>query len=77
MTIFHQFGDALRSVLKAIPLPVVRVLFVASLGLVLLWVLRLPRSETTPESGTGRWDENLKYTAAAALGIQIVIYCWL
>lgn len=76
MTILHEIGDGIRGVLLEVPLPVVRALFVISLLVVLIWVLRLPRSETTPEDGSGRWDENLKAVAGVALGIQILVYFW-
>ena len=46
MTPLHSFGEALRQLLQAIPLSIVRLLFVGTLVVVLLWVLRLPRSET-------------------------------
>lgn len=74
MTILHRFGDLLRGLLLAVPLPWVRGLFVATLALLLVWVLRLPKSETTPPEGATRWDENLKLWAGLALGVQILIY---
>jgi hypothetical protein len=74
VTPLHQFGELVRRSLQAIPLPTVRILFVASLVALLIWVLRLPRSATCPEGGAKRWDENLKLGAAAALLIQILIY---
>ncbi len=77
MTPLHNFGESLRSLLLLVPLPFVRLLFVGSLVVVLFWVLRLPRSETTPAEGTGRWDENLKLPACAALLIQIAFYALL
>lgn len=74
MTPLHQFGESLRELLQSIPLFAVRMLFVGSLVLVLIWVLRLPRSAVTPKDGAKRWDENLKPIAAVALLIQILIY---
>ncbi len=74
MTPLHHFGEFLRDSLQAIPLISVRVLFVASLVALLIWVLRLPRSATTPPGGARRWDENLKIGASIALMIQILIY---
>ena len=71
MTPLHQVGEALRSALLLVPLPLVRVLFVATLAAVLLWVLCLPREATTPSAGARRWDENLKITAAIALLIYV------
>ena len=77
MTPLHILGETIRDLLLLVPLPFVRVLFVGSLVVVLLWVLRLPRSETTPAEGTGRWDENLKLPASAAILIQIALYALL
>lgn len=74
MTPLHSFGESLRQLLQAIPLGWVRLLFVGTLVVVLLWVLRLPRSETTPVDGATRWDENLKLGAGLALIAQILIY---
>lgn len=74
MTVLHRFGDFIRAALLAIPLPMVRVVFVGTLLALLVWVLLLPRSVTTPPNGSGRWDENLKLGATLALLIQIVIY---
>ena len=75
MTILHYIGEFFRNALLAIPLPVVRVLFVGTLVGLLIWVLRLPQSETTPPGRPARWDENLKIGASFALLLQIVIYC--
>jgi hypothetical protein len=77
MTPLHAFGNIVRSLLLEIPLPVVRVFFLAvPIGL-LIWVLRLSRQQTTPAQETGRWGENLKVGATIALVIQILIYSWL
>lgn len=74
MTPLHEFGQTLRELLQSIPLSAVRALFVGSLALVLVWLIRLPRTAVTPKAGATRWDENLKPIAAAALVIQLVIY---
>ena len=74
MTPLHKFGELLRETLKQIPLPAVRILFLASLVAVLVWVLLLPRERTEPPGGAKRWDANLKVTAVLALLIQILIY---
>jgi len=74
MTPLHNFGEFLRQTLQTIPLVSVRILFVASLVALLIWVLRLPQSATTPPGGAKRWDENLKTGAAIALALQILIY---
>ena len=74
MTPLHHFGEFLRQTLQTIPLLAVKVLFVASLVGLLIWVLRLPPSAVTPPGGAKRWDENLKFGASLALVIQILIY---
>lgn len=74
MTPLHHFGDALRTAMLGIPLPAVRVLFVLTLLIVLVWVLRLPTSTVTPPGGAKHWDENLKVGAALALVLQLAIY---
>lgn len=74
MTPLHYLGNLIRDLLVAIPMGAVRVLFVATLVALLVWVLRLPTERTTPSGGAKRWDENLKLGATLAIGIQIVIY---
>ena len=73
MTPLHYIGDALREFFLMIPLPVAHVLFLALSAALLVWVLRLPREETTDPEGGGPAG-NLKVWAAVALVIQIVIY---
>jgi len=71
----HHVGDSVRSLLLAVPMPVVRVLFVALLVVVWICVLRVRQPEQSSRSESqGRWDENLKLWASLALIIQIVIY---
>lgn len=73
MTPLHWIGEGVRGLLQAIPMWCVRCLFVGLLAGLLIWVLRLPRSETTnPEQPESAVD--LRWGAAAALAIQIVIY---
>ena len=74
MTPLHHIGEFVRDALLAIPLWAVRVLFVGSLAALLVWVLRLPRTATTPPEGARRWDENLKGPAALAVLIQLLVY---
>jgi hypothetical protein len=58
-----------------VPLTAVRSVFVALPLLLMIWVLRRPNEETTPAGRVGRWEENLKLWAWAALAAQVVIYC--
>jgi hypothetical protein len=74
-TLLHRFGDALRDLLTAVPIPAVRALFVLLLVTLLVWVIRLPRERVRPPEGIeAGWSANLKLWAAIALGIQAVIY---
>ncbi len=74
MTPLHDVGNFLRQSLLSIPLPLVRLLFVGSLLVLLIWVLKLPRSRTTPPGGATGPGENLKLGATVTLVIQILIY---
>lgn len=73
MTPLHHIGNFVRDLVVQIPLWCVRALFVGTLIAVLIWVLSLPRENTTPENAT-HWYQNLKVWAGLALTIQIVIY---
>ena len=60
-------------------MPIVRGLFVALPVLLLVWVVRMPRSQTTPPQRpaadqSSRWFEDLRIWASLALAIQIAIY---
>lgn len=77
MTPLHTIGDLVRDLLLQVPLSVVRGVFVAIPLLLLIWVLRLPKEETAPAEPTGRWGENLKIGAGAALLIQVLVYTFL
>lgn len=74
MTPLHTIGDLVRHLFLQIPLPVARCLFLAVPIVLLIWILRLPRSDTTAPTGKGRWDENLKVWASVALLLQIALY---
>ncbi|MCA9134396.1 MAG: hypothetical protein KDA45_14605 [Planctomycetales bacterium] len=73
----HAIGEYLRTALLAIPLWSVRWLFVGSLLLLMLWVMRLPASATQPPGGARGWGDNLKVGAGLALLLQILIYMFL
>jgi len=74
MTPLHDIGDWLRNTLMLIPMGVVRGLFLAVPGVLIVWVLSLPRASTTPPRIRGRPFENLKLWAVLALLIQMLIY---
>lgn len=73
-TPLHEFGGLVRDALLQIPLWGARALFIALPAVVLLWVLRLPREETTDPAAGDTGGTNLKWGAAAALVVQIAIY---
>lgn len=78
MTPLHTIGNWIRECLTAIPILSVRLLFVGSLVLLLIWILRLPKQYvTSPVSNNAHQTKNLRPVAIFAIVIQIVIYCWL
>ncbi len=74
MTPLHHIGELFRNLTVAIPLDVVRLIFLALLAGLLIWVLRLPKTETTPTDGSGSPTEDLRLWAGLALAAQILIY---
>lgn len=72
MTPLHSIGQAVRDALQAIPLGVVRGMILVALAVLLVWVLRLPRSETKRDESS----LDLRWGAAAALLIQLAIYAF-
>ena len=74
MTPLHTIGQLLRDAAIATPLPLVRVLFLAVPILLMVWVLRLPVSETTRAGAPGELRTNLKLWACLALLIQVLVY---
>lgn len=77
MTPLHDFGNFCRDLFLEVPLAAVRCVFVGLLLALWIWVLLLPRSETTPPGRESRWDENLKLWASAAILVQVLIYSFL
>lgn len=76
-TPLHLIGEAVRNLLLLVPMWGARALFIALPVIVLVWVLRLPQAETTDVRADGARGVNLKWGAAAALVVQIVIYALL
>jgi len=72
VTPLHVVGEFLRELLLRVPLGAARALFVGTLVVLLIWVLRLAPEETTGRAGGTH--HNLKPWAALALLVQIVIY---
>ncbi len=75
MSPLHATGDVLRTLFLMVPMGAVRVVFVAIPLLLMVWVLRLPSSETVPPSKEHRWDEDLRVWAWIALATQVLVYC--
>ena len=75
-TPLHIVGDFLRNAFAAIPMIGARLLFVSLLAILLFWVLTLPKEAVTREGSGGRPAENLRWWAALALLIQLIIYVW-
>jgi len=73
----HHFGELLRNGLLAIPLPVVRAVFLTLLVGLFLWVLFLPKSAVVAPGPSARRGANLRPWALLALVIQIAIYSFL
>ncbi|MEW6306805.1 MAG: hypothetical protein AB1705_25345 [Verrucomicrobiota bacterium] len=67
----------IRNALLHVPLGAARALFLLVLVALLVWVLRLPRGQTSPGEGQVKLSENLKLWTAVTLGIQIAIYALL
>lgn len=75
MTPLHLFGDFIRELVVAVPLPIARGIFVVVLLVVFIWVLCLSPDRVSPPAEEERnWTNNLKLWAAIAIGLQIIIY---
>ena len=74
MTILHYFGDQLRAVYLLVPLWAARGLFLAVLLGLMIWVVQLPKSATTPVASEYHWHEDLRVWAWLALLIQLFVY---
>ena len=74
MTPLHWIGNFFRELLLTIPLPVVRGIFLAIPIVLLVWVLLLPPTMTTPPGEPRRLATDLKTWAAISLLVQILIY---
>jgi hypothetical protein len=77
MSPLHEIGESIRQILLKVPLGAARVLFLLFLAGLIVWVLTLPRSQTTPpgtEPAQVRLSENLRLWASLALIVQFLIY---
>jgi hypothetical protein len=73
LTPLHHLGSLLRDTAAALPLSLVRALFVLTCVALLIWVVRLPKSAARV-SQDSPWSEDLRLWASIALLIQIAIY---
>ena len=74
MSPLHHVGEFLRELLLAIPMPVVRALFLAVPLILLAWVLLLPRKQVTAPDGEAGRGGNLRIWAVLALALQVLVY---
>lgn len=73
MTILHWIGEHLRNAFLQVPMWVARGLFLAVFFVLMVWIVQLPKSETTP-SANSPWHEDLRIWAWLALLIQLFVY---
>ena len=69
-------GDRLRDVFLQVPMWVARSLFLALLFGLMVWVVQMPKSATTPRADSP-WHEDLRVWAWLALVIQMFAYAML
>jgi len=69
-------GELLRTTFLQIPLWAARGLFLALLFGLMVWVVQLPKSATTPHANSP-WHEDLRIWAWLALLIQLFAYALL
>jgi hypothetical protein len=72
----HWIGDTLRSLFLMIPLTVARGLFLAVFFVLMVWIVQLPKSATTPHPNSA-WHEDLRIWAWLALLFQLFAYALL
>ncbi len=73
MTVLHEIGDQLRGAFLQIPLWGARGLFLALLLGLMIWVVQLPKTATTPRAHSP-WHEDLRFWAWLALLLQLLAY---
>lgn len=73
-TLLHWVGDQVRNLCLQIPMEAVRGAFIAVPIVLMVWVILLPNSRTTPPGRPYAMHENLKLWAWLALMFQVVVY---
>jgi hypothetical protein len=76
MSVLHWIGEELRMAFLRIPLTVARGLFLAILFVLMVWIVQLPKSATTPRADCP-WYEDLRIWAWLSLLIQLFAYALL
>jgi hypothetical protein len=69
----HWIGEQLRAAFLLIPLWGAKALFLALFCGLMIWVVQLPRSTTTPRPNSP-WHEDLRVWGWLALLIQLIAY---
>ncbi len=77
----HALGEWLRGWLVAVPMPLVRALFVSLPLLLLVWLWTLPLERPGGAAGLESGDQpvprrQLRWAATVALAFQVAIYTW-
>jgi hypothetical protein len=71
-----EIGEQLRSAFLQIPMWAARALFLGVFLALMVWVVQLPKSVTTPKSDSA-WHEDLRLWAWLALVLQLLAYAML
>ena len=72
----HGIGQHLRELFLQVPLSVARGLFLAVFFALMIWIVQMPRSATTPAAHSP-WHEDLRIWAWLALLFQLFVYAML
>ena len=67
-------GDWLRDLTVAVPINAARGLFILYFMVLLIWVITMKKSETSGTVPGSKKNIDLRYFAAAALIIQLILY---
>jgi hypothetical protein len=72
----YWIGEQLRTAFLQIPLWVAKGLFLGVFFALMIWIVQLPKSATTPQPNSA-WHEDLRIWAWLALLIQLFVYAML
>ena len=68
-----EFGEHLRTLFLQIPLWIARGLFLGVFFMLMVWIVQMPKSATTPRADSP-WHEDLRIWAWLALIVQMLVY---